>query len=118
MRVRTANGAYTIGCGPPIGLLEQGWWLAICDTAQNTGVRIYHRAAKRLQPQPIPGRRQHRNETSPEGGHPRNVTLENVGTCCRPLVAAYGKCSCINPEDLPFRLWLRALQTWTACFIV
>jgi hypothetical protein len=24
VRVRKANGAYTIGCGPPIGLVEQG----------------------------------------------------------------------------------------------
>jgi hypothetical protein len=90
----------------------------MCDTALNTGVRIYYRAAKRFQPRPIPRRRQHRNETSPEGDHLRDVTLGIVGTCCRPLIAAYGICSCINPEDLPFRQWLRALLTWTACFIV
>jgi hypothetical protein len=38
--VRKADGAYEGGSGPPIGLLKQGWWLALCDTAQNKGPRM------------------------------------------------------------------------------
>jgi hypothetical protein len=82
-----------------------------CATRAKTGVRIFWRAAKRLQPCPMANRMQHRNETARQAYRPRMVLLDQDGDHSPPLTYAYVWHPCVNPVDLPLGLWLRASAT-------
>jgi hypothetical protein len=88
-----------------------GAWMTFCDMRHCPKRRgPDYCAGRQASPSHIQWLSKGNFETEPPwNDHRHNVTLDTASTLCYPFVAVYAQCSCVNPADLPYSLWLRAL---------